>query len=85
MAGGDQTVLLTLAKAFVQPWISRFGVLSTITTDRGGQFKSNLWKAFTQLLGTKHTPTTSLPPHRKWDGGTIPQAAEVVTQGLAPP
>ncbi len=34
-----------------------FGV--TITTDRGGQFESRLWKAFTELLGTKHTRTTS--------------------------
>ena len=52
----------TVARAFVQTWISRFGVPSTVTTDRGRQFESHLWKALTQLLGTKHTRTTSYHP-----------------------
>ena len=49
----------TVAKAFIQTWISRFGVPSTVTTDRGRQFESHLWKALTNLLGTKHTRTTA--------------------------
>ena len=52
----------TVAKAFVQTWVSRIGVPSTVTTDRGGQFESNLWKAFTQLLGTTHARTTAYHP-----------------------
>lgn len=52
----------TVARAFVQVWISRFGTPSTVTTDRGRQFESNLWKAFTQLLGTKHLHTTAYHP-----------------------
>ena len=52
----------TVARAFIQTWISRFGVPSTVTTDRGHQFESHLWRAFTQLLGTKHIRTTSYHP-----------------------
>ena len=33
-----------------------------MTTDRGRQFESHLWKAFTQLLGTKHLRTTAYHP-----------------------
>jgi len=56
-----------VARAFIQSWVSQFGTLSTITTDRGGQFESNLWKAFTQLLGTKHIrATASTPVPMEW-------------------
>ena len=49
-------------QSIVQTWVSRFGVPSTVTSDRGRQFESNLWKALTQLLGTKHVRTTSYHP-----------------------
>jgi hypothetical protein len=52
----------TVAQGLIQTWVSRFGVPSTITTDRGGQFGSHLWKALTELLGTKHTRTTAHHP-----------------------
>ena len=66
---------VTVARAFIQIWVSCFGVPATITTDRGGQFESNLWKVVTQLLGTKHIRTTAYHPiangmverfHRQW-------------------
>ena len=33
-----------------------------MTTDRGRQFESHLWKAFSELLGTKHLRTTAYNP-----------------------
>ena len=51
-----------VAKAFIQGWVSRFGTPSTIVTDRGRQFQSNLWTALTTLLGSKRARTTSYHP-----------------------
>ena len=42
-----------VARAFIQGWIARFGVLSTVTTDCGRQFKSALWSKLMKLLGSK--------------------------------
>ncbi len=58
---GDGSAL-TVAKAFIQIWVSRFGVPATITIDRGGQFECALWKSITQLLWTSHIRTTSYHP-----------------------
>lgn len=52
----------TVAQAFVQIWISRFGVPSTVTTDRGQQFESALWSSLMQLLGCRRIRTTSYHP-----------------------
>ena len=50
------------AQAFVSQWIPRFGVPTTITTDRGSQFESNLWKEIMNLLGSRRTRTTVYHP-----------------------
>ena len=52
----------TIAQAFIHTWISRFGIPSTVTTDRGCQFESALWNQFMHLLGCKHIYTTSYHP-----------------------
>ncbi len=52
----------TVARAFTQTWIARFGTPSTVTTDRGRQFESHVWREFSHLLGTKHVRTTAYHP-----------------------
>ena len=41
-------------------WISRFGIQLEITSDRGRQFISSLWKELSSLLSIKINNTTSL-------------------------
>ena len=47
---------------FISGWISRFGVPSTVTTDRGSQFELALWQQLMQLLGCKCIRTMSYHP-----------------------
>ena len=52
----------SVAKAFILGWVSRFGCPALVTTDRGRQFESALWKELTRRLGscgircTAHNP-----------------------------
>ena len=52
----------TIADAFLQTWIARFGVPEVITTDRGTNFESNLFREFSRLLGSYKNRTTSYNP-----------------------
>ena len=51
-----------VAQAFLAGWIARFGVPTTIVTDRGRQFESKLWQALMSLLGSKRARTTAYHP-----------------------
>ena len=53
---------VTVAQAFVSGWVARFGVPSTITTDRGQPFESSLWTELMKLLGSHHIRTTAYHP-----------------------
>ena len=52
----------TVARVFVANWVARFGAPSTITTDRGRQFESHLFRALTNILGTTRIRTTAYHP-----------------------
>jgi hypothetical protein len=52
----------TVARQFITHWVANFGVPAIITTDRGAQFESNLFRELTCLLGTKRIRTTSYHP-----------------------
>jgi len=59
----------TVAKVFYATWISRYGVLTTVTTDQGTQFEADLFKTLTNLLGCTRTRTSPYHP-ASWRDGT---------------
>lgn len=52
----------TVAEAFYNIWVSRYGVPEQVTTDQGRQFEGNLFTAFTNILGIRRTRTTPYHP-----------------------
>ncbi|GFT73369.1 retrovirus-related Pol polyprotein from transposon 17.6 [Trichonephila clavipes] len=50
------------AEAFFSSWVSRFGTPAILTTDRGRQFESSLFKALSKLLGVQKCRTTGYHP-----------------------
>lgn len=52
----------TVARTFISGWIARFGVPTSIITDRGRQFESSLWQQLANILGTQRSRTTSYHP-----------------------
>ncbi|GFX13333.1 integrase catalytic domain-containing protein [Trichonephila clavipes] len=57
----DITVRLWLRPSF-SSWVSRFGTPAILTTDRGRQFESSLFKALSKLLGVQKCRTTGYHP-----------------------
>lgn len=53
---------VTVARAFYEGWICRFGVPLRVTTDQGRQFESHLFKQLNALLGSTHLHTTAYHP-----------------------
>ena len=52
----------TVAKAFVNVWVSRFGCPANLHSDKGSNFMSNLFKNMCKELGINRTSTTSYHP-----------------------
>ena len=59
---GDASNAKACAKHLINHWVSRFGIPDVITSDRGSQFVSSLWKEVSDLLGVKVCRTTSYHP-----------------------
>lgn len=51
------------AKALLE-WISRFGMCTRVTSDRGRQFVSELWAELCQILGVEHSTSLSYMPQQ---------------------
>lgn len=52
----------TVAKAFCNEWVARFGVPKSIVTDQGAQFESLLLVELSKFLGFKRNRTTAYHP-----------------------
>ena len=52
----------TVAKAFVNVWVSRFGCPATLHSKKGSNFISNLFKSMCKELGINRTSTTAYHP-----------------------
>ena len=50
------------AQALLNTWVSRFGVPSDITSDRGSTFTSELWRGLASIIGSHVHFTTSFNP-----------------------
>ena len=52
----------TVLQAFMAIWVARYGVPQTVTSDRGVQFSSTVWRMAMQHLGIGVSSTTSYHP-----------------------
>ncbi len=52
-------------RAFISSWVSRFGVPSTLTSDRGAQFTSSVWTGVCRVL--LHRGTWVSQQHHRLD------------------
>ena len=64
----NDTTATSCAQALVFHWIARFGIPIDMSSDRGPQFTSQLWKSIAQLLGTQlhHTTAYTTPNLMAW-------------------
>jgi len=52
----------TVARAFYEGWICRFGTPLRVTTDQGRQFESHLFHQLSELTGTTHLRMAAYHP-----------------------
>ena len=69
----------TIAQAFVNTWISRFGVPLHVITDRGAQFESEMFKELSAVVGFHRLRTTAYHPQ---SNGMIERAHRTIKTAL---
>lgn len=69
----------TIARAFFNTWISRYGSPKCITTDQGTQFESQIFQALLNLIGTQRRRTT---PYHPQSNGLIERWHRVLKAAL---
>lgn len=69
----------SVARAFLETWISRFGPPLTLVSDQGSQFRAELMKNLTELLGIHHIRTSAYNPRAN---GIIERAHRTLKAGL---
>jgi len=69
----------TVAEVFFNGWIARFGVPEKIFTDQGRQFESNLFTAFTNILGINRARTT---PYHPQTNGKVERFHKTLKQSI---
>ena len=52
----------TTARTFLAGWVARYNMPERVMTDRGRQFESELFRKWSQLLGTQNIHTTAYHP-----------------------
>jgi hypothetical protein len=62
------TTAADLCQLFHDEWITRYGIPDSITSDRGPQFRSDVWQEFNRIYGTKVHLSTAR--HPQTDGQT---------------
>ena len=58
----EEMTAKSCARAFIRQWVSRYGMPEDVTTDRGRQFTSEIWKEMNRLLGVRAATTTAYHP-----------------------
>jgi transposase InsO family protein len=69
----------TCVEALISTSVSRYGVPSNITTDRGQQFTSALWSGLCHRLGVTHITTTAYHPQ---SNGMVERAHRQIKDAL---
>ena len=58
----DDVTASTVVSGFLRTWVSRYGVLVSMVTDRGIQFTGKLWSTMCMKLHISHRTMTSYHP-----------------------